>query len=160
MKYLILNSGGKDVKLAAEWVMANNPTGEFLSFTIETASQEDMANAETLANQLELNHFVLPFMQTFTHISGTKNPHGAAQMWSFEMHFKGLQYALKNGYDYVVSGHLDNTVTGDIVELLDLAQRMLVMSKTVTILRPIAKADINRRNEMAQEIAIKRGKKG
>lgn len=137
MRILFLNSGGKDSDVGLQLLMEQNPNAEFLSLTIETADTVGMENARLLAQRLGVPHVVLPFEQTRQFLKPERNPNGAAHYWSFEMHFKGIQYAAANGFDFVASGHRDDATYGEVEDILNRIMDCIRWSPRIGILRPL-----------------------
>ncbi len=139
-KILFLNSGGKEAEVTLEIIQLQNPDSYILSFNIETDDEEGMNKARDLSENNNIDHFILPFNETRKYIKGDKNPDEATRLWSFEMHFKGIQYAMANNFDYVVSGHKDEVVGNEFEDLLVEIMEVCKRGKKVGILRPLRRA--------------------
>lgn len=137
MKILFMNSGGKDSDIALAIIKKLNPDAEIQSLTIEVADQQALSDAETLAKKHNLNHFVLPFEQTRQHIKGKLHPEVATMFWYFEIHFKGIQYAASNGFDFVATGGDATPLFGDFDDLLVRVMDCMKLGRKVGVLRPL-----------------------
>lgn len=138
MKILFMNSGGKDSNLALNIIKQQNPNAEIHSLTIEVADQKTLDDAGAIAKKHGVaSHFVLPYEQTRQYIKGKLQPETATLFWYFEIHFKGIQYAASNDFDFVATGGDATPIFGDFDDLLNRVMDCMKLGRKVGILRPL-----------------------